>query len=138
MEEGEEVASGFVIAGRDPSALLEPREESLDVISLAVQLLVVRALNFAIPLGRNDGLTSLIVDRLQHLVAIVALVGEDVFRNQSLQQRRGLSDVVRLAGREQKPHRVAETVAGRVDLRSESAARPTELLIPTFFRAPTA
>ena len=71
MEEGEEVASGFVIASRDPSALLEPREQSLDVISLAIQLLVVRALNFAVPLGRNDRLAALIVDHLKHLVAIV-------------------------------------------------------------------
>ena len=138
MEEGEEVASGFVIASRDPTALLEPREESLDVISLAIQLLVVGALNLAIPLGRNDRLAPLIVDHLKHLVAIVALVGDHLFRRESLQQRRGLSDVVCLAGREQKLHRVAQSIAGRVDLRAESTTRPSEFLRPAFFRAPAA
>ena len=138
MDEGEEVARGFVIASRDPSALLEPREESLDVISLAIQLVIVRALNFAVASGRNDRLASLIVDHLQHLVAIVALIGDHLFRRESLQQRRGLSDVVCLAGREQELYRVAESIAGRVNLRAESAARPAKLLRAVFFRAPAA
>ena len=122
MEEGEEVACGFIVAGRDASALLEPCEQTLDVVAFAIQFFVVGALNFAVALGRNDGLTALIVDRLKHLVTVVALVGDHLFRRQSLQQWRGLSDVVRLTRRQQKPYRVAETVAGRMDLRSESAA----------------
>ena len=62
-------------------------------------------------------MAPLIVDHLQHLVAIVALVGDHLFRRESLQQRRGLSDVVCLAGREQELYRVAESIAGRVNLR---------------------
>ena len=138
MEEGEEVTGGFVVACRDASALFEPREQTFDVVAFAIQLFVVRSLHFAVALGRNDRLTSLIVDDLKHLVAIVALVGEHLFRHESLQQRCRLSDVVRLTGRQQKLHRVAECVAGRMNLRSESATRPTELLIPVFFRAPAA
>ena len=122
----------------DASALFESREQTLDVVAFARQLLVVRSLYFAVALGRNDGLASLIVDQLKHLVAIVALVGEHLFRDEPLQQRCGLSDVVRLTGRQQKLHGVAESIASRMDLRSESATRPAKLLVPAFFRAPAA
>ena len=138
MDEGEEVAGGFVVASRDPSAWLEPREQSLDVISLAIQLPVVRSLNLAVAFGRNHGLASLIVDRLKHLVSIVALVGDHLFRREFLPQRRGLSDLVCLAGCEQKIHRVGESIAGRMNLRAESAAQPPEFLRPVFWGAPAA
>ena len=138
METGEEVTGGFVVACGDATALLEPCEQTLDVIAFAVQLPVVGALDVAVPLGRNDRLSSLSVDRLKHRITVVALVGDDVFRRESFQQWRGLSDVVRLTGREQKLHRVAESIAGRVNLRSESATRSAEFLIATFFRAPAA
>ena len=79
METGEEIASGFVVTSGDAAALFESCEQTLDVIAFAVQLSVVGALDFAVPLGRNDRLTTLSVDRLKHHVAIVALVGDDVF-----------------------------------------------------------
>ena len=66
-------------------------------------------------------MASLIVDRLEHLVAVAAFVGDDVFRRDPVQLRRGLSDVVLLTGREQKLHRVAQVIAGRVDLRPEAS-----------------
>ena len=138
MEEGEEIAGGFVIASCDPSALLEPREQTFDVVAFSIQLPIIRPLNLAVALGRNDGLTSLIVDRLKHLVTVVALVGDDVFRHESLQQRCGLSDVMRLTRRQQKLHRVAQSVAGRVNLRAEATTRPAELLAAAFLRAPAA
>ena len=105
----------------DAAALLEPSEQTFDAIAFPRQFLVAGSLNFAIALGRDHGLASLIANPLKHLVAVVALVGDHMFRRESLQQRRGLSDVVRLAGSEHEPHRVAETVVGRVNLRPESA-----------------
>lgn len=138
MEEGEEVAGGFVVASGDAAALLKTREQTLDVIAFAIELLVVRPLNFAVALGRNDGLASLIVDHLQHLVAVVAFVGDDLFRREPLQQRSGLSDVVRLTRRQQKLDGIAESIAGRMNLRAESAPRPAELLTAAFLRAPAA
>ena len=42
MEEGKEVAGGFVVASREASALLEPREQTFDVVAFSIQLLVVR------------------------------------------------------------------------------------------------
>ena len=62
MEEGEEVASGFVVAGGDAAALLEPRVQTFDVVAFAVLLPVVRALDFTVALRRNDRLASLVVD----------------------------------------------------------------------------
>ena len=138
MEEGEEVACGFVVAGRNASALFESREQTFDVVAFAIQLSVVWSLNLAIALGRNNGLASLIVDHPQHLVAIVSLVGNDLLRRESFQQRRGLSDVMRLTGCQQKLHRVAKSVAGRMNLRTEASTRPAELLAPPFLRAPAA
>ena len=122
MEEGEEVAGGFVVAGRDAAALFESREQTLDVVAFAIELLVIRPLDFAIALGRNHGLSAAGVDRLQHLVAVVAFVGDDVPRRESLQQRRSLSDVVRLSRRQQKLDGVAEPIASGMNFRSESAA----------------
>ena len=113
MQEGEEVAGGFFMACRDAAALLEPSEQPFDAIAFPRQFLVVGSLNFAIALGRDHGLASLIADPLKHPVAVVALVGNHVFRRESLQQRRGLSDVVRLTGGEYESHRITETVAGR-------------------------
>ncbi len=138
VEEGEEVAGGFVVACGDAAALLESREQTFDVIAFAIQLPVVRTLNLAVALGGNDGLAPLIVDHPQHLVAVVALVGDDLLRRQSFQQWCRLSDVVRLSWCQQKFDGVTESVAGRMNLRAESAARPTELLASTFLRAPAA
>ena len=137
-EEGEEVAGGFIVACGDAAALFEPRESTLDVVALAVQWPVVGALDVEVPLGRNDRLNSVRVDRLKHLITVVAFVGDDVFRRESCQQGRGLSDVGRLTGREQKLHGIAQSIADRVNLRSESATRSAEFMNATFFRAPTA
>jgi hypothetical protein len=43
---------------------------------------------------------------------------------------------VYLTGRQQKLHRVAEAVAGRVNLRAKFAAPTTELLFLAFFERP--
>ena len=102
------------MACRDAAALLEPSEQPFDAIAFPRQFLVVGSLNFAIALGRDHDLAALIANPLKHPVAVVALVGDHLFRRESLQQRRGLSDVVRLAGGEYESHRITETVAGRV------------------------
>jgi hypothetical protein len=138
VEEGEEVAGGFVIASGDTSALLESREQAFDVVAFSIELLVVRPLNLSIAPGRNDRLASLSVDHPQHFVTVIAFVGDDLFRRESFQQRRGLSDVVCLTRRQQKLDGIAESVAGRVNLRAESAARSAELLTSAFLRAPAA
>ena len=126
------------MACRDAAALLEPSEQTFDAIAFPRQFLVVGSLNFAIALGRDHDLAALIANPLKHPVAVVALVGDHLFRRESLQQRRGLSDVVRLAGGEYESHRITETVAGRVNLRPESAPGSPELLSSAFFRAPDA
>lgn len=138
MKECEEVSGGFVVASGDASALLQLGEQSFDLVAFSIQMLVVRPLHVAIASGRNDCRRALVLNSLQRLLAIVTLVGDDMFRRESLQERHGLSDVVSLPGREEELHRIAESVANRMNLRSESAARPSKLLIPPFFRAPAA
>jgi len=86
-----------------------------------------------VALGRNHGLAPLSMDLLQHTIAIIALVVDDVFCRQTFQESRGLRDVVCLARRQQKLYRVAGIVTGRVNLRSESAARPAEFPVPVFY-----
>ena len=83
-------------------------------------------------------MTSLSVNRLKHHIAVIAFVGDDVFRRESFQQWHALSDVMRLTGREQKLHRVAQSIASGANLRAESATRSAEFLIAAFFRAPAA
>lgn len=80
MEEVEKVAGGFVVAGDDAAALFQTR----DAIAFAVHLSIVRSLDFAVALGRDHSLAALSMDPLQHTIAIIALVGDDVFYRQTL------------------------------------------------------
>jgi len=122
----------------DAAALFRTCKQTFAVVAIAVQFSIVRSLDFAVALGRNHGLAPLSMDLLQHTIAIIALVVDDVFCRQTLQESRGLRDVVCLARRQQKLYRVAGIVTGRVNLRSESAARPAEFPVPVFMRASAA
>jgi len=101
-------------------------------------MFVVGALNFPIALWRNHRFGTRLFDLGDDSVAVVSLVGNDVFHGEVFQQRFGLSDVVRLSRRQRKLNGVAERVARRVNLRAEAAARTSELLFAVFFRAPAA
>jgi hypothetical protein len=48
VKEGEEVAGSLVVTSGDPSAMFESREQSLDLISFAIQMSIVETLNFAV------------------------------------------------------------------------------------------
>ena len=56
------------------------REQAFDVVAFAVEFFVAGTLNLAVALGGNDGLASQVVNDLQHLVTIVTLVGDHLFR----------------------------------------------------------
>ena len=117
MREWKEVSGGFVVAGGEASAFLEPREQMLGLVAFLVDSFAVRVLNFAVAFG---GVTasppcSWIACRT------LSLVGNHVSRRESLQQRYSLSDVVRLNGCQQRLHRFAKSIACLMNLRSESA-----------------
>jgi hypothetical protein len=138
MQQREVVSCCFVVSSGNASALLQLGKQSFDLVAFSIQMLVVRPLHFAITAGRDDGPRALVLNGLSHLLAVITLVGDHVFRRESLQERHSLSHVVSLPGCQEKLDGIAESVAGRMDLRSESATRPPKLLISPFFRAPAA
>src|SRR5262249_9048044 len=70
-------------------------------------------------------------------IAVIALVGDGRPGLEALEPGGALTDIRRLAGREEEPHRVAQGIDDDGDLGAESAARsPPGLLVgPPFFPA---
>jgi hypothetical protein len=62
-------------------------------------------------------------------IGVVALVSERVFEGKTADQAFCLADIADLAGCQDKADRVAETVDGNADLRTQTAARTPDRLI---------
>ena len=139
MQEGHEVASGFLGAGGDAAALFEAGEQAFDFIPFAVDLMVVIARGFAVRSGRDDRLRAALLDGRDEGIAVVPFIGQNVLGLDPFDHRLGLGHVVRLPRREQELHRVAEAIARRMNLAAEASDRASELLVgTTFFEAPAA
>ena len=77
VDGGEEVTSGFVVAGGDGSEEFEFGEEVFDQVACLVAFLVVLSLYGSIGLGRDDGFFSGFLQRFQRLlIGVKALVGD--------------------------------------------------------------
>ena len=79
--------------------MLEFAEESLDQVALAIQREIGFAWSDAIGFGRNDRLDAPILQRLDQRVGIIALVSEECFGRDQVEQRCGLGDIGGLARR---------------------------------------
>jgi len=84
---GQKVAIGFVIAGSDGAELLEFAEKILDQVACLIEVSIMLAWDFAVPLRWNhDGFTRLL-QRFNHpLIGIIALVRDDDLGFQSGQE----------------------------------------------------
>ena len=138
MQQREVVSCCFVVSSGNASALLQLGKQSFDLVAFSIQMLVVSPLHFAITSRRDDGRRALALNGLSYLLAVITLVGDHVFRRESLQERHSLSNIVSLPGCQEELYGIAESIADRMDLRSESTTRSPKLLISPFFRAPAA
>lgn len=122
VDGGEEVASGFVVAGGDGTEELEFGEEVFDQVACLVEFLVALSLHGSIGPGRDDGLFSGLLQRFQHpLIGVKALIGNHDVGFELRQQHVGSLQLAGLAFGEMKANGVAERIHGGVNL----GAQPT-------------
>lgn len=116
-------------------------EEAFDDVALLVEFGVVGALGLAVALGRDDDPRSGFGDPIDEMVGVIALVGQRGLGLKALDEIVGEGDIVALARRADQADRIAERVAGGVDLGAQAAQRPAQALgirPPFSLRAPAA
>ena len=69
-----------VVAGGDPPPVLDPAEDVLDLVALAVEIFVVRSLDFSVPFGRDNNLHALLLGLSHDGISVVPLVCKEMFR----------------------------------------------------------
>jgi hypothetical protein len=135
MDAGEEVSGGLVIAGRNGSVLLELTVEIFHEMPGFVHFLVVRARDFSITLGRNDGLFPRREQRLDDaLIGIESLVCQQGISLHLRQQRVGTLQIMGLPRSQEEGQRIAKCIDHGMDFRAQSAfAAPDRLVFAVFF-----
>lgn len=136
MNKRQERRSELVVSGGNASELFETAEETLDQISIPVDMSVERAKGAAIGTWRDNRLSTLRFDGCHKGVGVVALVGDDKASRLVFDQRSGLVDVCDLSGRQNDAQRIAKRIDGNMQLGGQSASRPADFLTAGFFWAP--
>src|SRR5262249_44802592 len=75
----EVVPGEFVIAGRDPSKVLELVEEALDQVALSVEFVLDGSLDLSVPLGRDMCLSPGLGDKIDDCLRFIATVSDKCF-----------------------------------------------------------
>ena len=71
MNKGQERRGEFVVSGGNTSELLETAEETLDQISIPIEMSIERAKSAAIGAGRDNGLSALRLDGCHESIGVV-------------------------------------------------------------------
>ena len=126
----EEVSRELVVTGCDSSEMFDFVEEALDEIAQPVEVGIDRPLMFAVALGGNVRLRSMLGDHMKDCCGVVPFVGDDISRQRhAIDQRRERRLVGGLAGGEQEPDRQAVSIDDGVDLCAQSSTRTTDGVI---------
>lgn len=137
MDAGEEISGGFFVACRDASEMLEDVEKSFDQVALAIEGEITPASDLAIRFRRDDGCDGAPFEGRDQCVCIIALVGEESFGFDLLDQCVGFLNIVNLAPGQTDRQRVAQRIDDGMDFCREAASRTTYGLVETpFLRAP--
>jgi hypothetical protein len=127
---GKEVPGELVIAGGDSSEVFELVEEALDEVALPVDRGIDRALDLAVPLGRDVRVGAMGGDEIDDGTRVVAAVGDGVLgRGEIGEQRRHGGLVGGLARAEHEAQRQAPAIDDDVDLGAQSASRSSDGVI---------
>lgn len=126
-----------VVTGCGAPPVLDPAEQVLDLVPLAVELLVVMVLDLAIGFGRNAGGNALAIERGAEPVAVITLVAEQHLGAWQAGKQQGCAFVVaHLAFGEQQDNRPAKPIADGMEfgVQPTLAAPDTSGNIPPFRR----
>jgi len=121
MNYGNEAGVGFIVARRDAPKLLEPLEAVLDQVPPFVHCRIVRDRRFAIRLGGNDGDGTAFIQRGSQTIVVEALVGNERFEIDILNQRIGADTIMTLARKQDEASKIAQCVGERHDFGRQAA-----------------
>jgi hypothetical protein len=138
MDEREIAACQFLEAGEDAPVVLHAAEQDLDLVALLVEVPVGRALVDAGDPGRDHRQGATGRDGLQDGVRVIGFIGDHRCGREAAEPGQGLRGVALLPGGQAEGQRVAQAVAGSVQLAGEAAARAAKRLITFDFFAPAA
>ena len=120
--------------------MFEFGEEALDAIALFVEVSVIGPLRLSVSLGRDNDIGSSLFDLVAQMISIIAFVSKNRLRFEAVDEIMRQSDVIALPRRPDQADRKTQRFC-RMDLRAQSAARPTQALgirPPFSLRAPAA
>ncbi len=121
--------------------MLDFVEETLDQMTLLVQMGVIFPRLFAVLAGWNDRFCISRCDVVQEFLRIIGSIRNRPLEIEISKQVFGLGDIMALPSGQEKPQRVAQGIYAGMDLGAESAPAASERLacLPTaFFEAPAA
>ena len=139
FDHGEVVCGELFIACGDAPAMLDPIEETLDPVALAIERRAEGVAQLAVGAVRDVGDSVLGIDQFPDPLGDKAYDAEDeTIRLKIIQKRRRSLAVVHLAGCQIEAERQPLGIDQGVDLRRQSASAPTHATISTPFFAPAA
>ena len=109
--------------------MLQLIESPFDYISLLVEMLIIGNLRLPVRSRRNDRLGSLRDDRLSRFIAVVALIGNDVFCGNSFDQTFAASGIMNFAAGEFDSNGISERVNRKVNFGAEATFGSSQSLI---------
>ena len=135
---GQEIALGFVVAGRDGTELLEFGEEVLDQMKRFKQVSIVVTTDLAIGFGGNDRELTGRGERLDDpFIGVECFVGKERVGLHARQKVIGTDEIVGFAAGQEQVDGVAQRVDQGMDFGAQSAARAADRLVfAGFFWAP--
>jgi hypothetical protein len=138
MDCGEEISSGFVVAGRDSAEFLEVAEEVLNEMTRLESRFVVGALVYTIAPGWDYGSFPRCAKRVDHtLIGVECFVCQQRVSLHPRQQRVGAFQIMGFARGQKEGEWIAQGVNQRVDFGAQPAvAGPDRLVLAVFFWAP--
>jgi hypothetical protein len=133
----EEVSRELIVACRYRTKLLEFSEETLDQVAFFVENEIAFPFVFAIAPWRNDDGDSRVAQPFDQGVCIVTFVAEQRAASDAFEQLPRGANIVDVAGRQNKPDRIAQGVGERMDFACQTAPGASDgLVLAPFFRAP--
>jgi len=138
MNAGEEVSSGFVVAGCDGTELLEFCKEVLYQVPCFVDIAVIDPSKLTVCFRRDDdGLVFLRQQGDDPLISVERLVGDQQISLHARQKLIGANQVMGLASAQGECRRVAQGINEGMNFGAQSAAgSPDGLIFAGFFWAP--
>jgi len=128
MDHGFEAGVGFVIAGRDPSELLDLGKIVFDEMAPSIHVDIMGYGIFPVGLRRDDGHRSFLIELGADGVGVEGLVGDQGIDGDAVKERVDADAVVTLAGQQREFGEVAERVDQGQNLGGQAAARLADRL----------